>query len=105
MLDKTNLVDDDLTMVHIGGARRRLATNPVTHCGADIGFLRSARSPFLDQNLDQSGGPGFRDRAPGTKFRISLEVNAISEAGFPEDVENIVKDNTTTLGFTDKRFD
>lgn len=45
------------------------------------------------------------DSAPGTKFRISLEVNAISEAGFPEDVENIVKDNTTTLGFTDKRFD
>jgi hypothetical protein len=45
------------------------------------------------------------DRMPGTKFRITLEVSAISDAGFPEDVENVVRDNATTLGFLDKRFD
>jgi hypothetical protein len=45
------------------------------------------------------------DRVPGTKFRITLEVSAIAEVGFPEDVENVVKDNTGTLGFIDKRFD
>jgi hypothetical protein len=45
------------------------------------------------------------DRVPGTKFRITLEVSAIAEAGFPEDVENVVRDNAATLGFVDKRFD
>jgi len=45
------------------------------------------------------------DRAPGTKFRITLEVNAVVEGGFPEDIENVVKDNTATLGFLEKRFD
>jgi len=45
------------------------------------------------------------DRASGTKLRIALEVTAISEAGFQEDVESLVRDNATTLGFAEKRFD
>lgn len=45
------------------------------------------------------------DRAAGTKFRITLEVHAVAEEGFPQDVEDIVKDNAGTLGFSDKRFD
>ena len=45
------------------------------------------------------------DRTPGTKFRITLEVTATSDAGFPEDVEDVVKDNAATLGFAEKRFD
>jgi len=34
-----------------------------------------------------------------------LEVTATSDAGFPEDVEDVVKDNAATLGFAEKRFD
>ena len=45
------------------------------------------------------------DRAPGTKFRIVLELHAESDEGFPKDVEEIVTDNAATLGFSDKRFD
>lgn len=45
------------------------------------------------------------DRTPGTEFRITLEVSAVSEAGFPEDVQGVVQDNAATLGFSTKRFD
>ncbi len=45
------------------------------------------------------------DRTPGTKLRITLEVQAESADGFPEDVEAVVTDNAGTLGFTDKKFD
>jgi len=45
------------------------------------------------------------DRAPGTKFRITLEIQAISDDGFTEDIEAVVRDNTETLGFDQKRFE
>jgi hypothetical protein len=45
------------------------------------------------------------ERAPGTKFTITLEIQADSASGFTEDVENIVSDNASTLGFQTKRFD
>ncbi len=45
------------------------------------------------------------DRAQGTTFRIHLEVQAESDAGFPEDVEEVVKGNAGTLGFETKRFE
>ena len=45
------------------------------------------------------------DRAPGTNFQITLEISANSELGFPEDVQSVVSDNASTLGFSDKRFD
>ncbi len=45
------------------------------------------------------------DRAPGVSFRIHLEIQAESDDGFPQDVEEIVKDNAGTLGFETKRFD
>lgn len=45
------------------------------------------------------------DRSSGTKFRITLEIQATSEDGFEEDIESVVKDNAETLGFSDKRFD
>ncbi|MEM1104486.1 MAG: hypothetical protein AAGH48_10315, partial [Pseudomonadota bacterium] len=45
------------------------------------------------------------DRTPDTEFRISLEIQATSESGFPQDVEEVVSDNAETLGFSSTRFD
>lgn len=45
------------------------------------------------------------DRSDGTTFRIVLEVQAESSAGFSKDVEDVVSDNAKALGFSRKEFD
>lgn len=45
------------------------------------------------------------DRAPGTRFRIVLELQADNDAGYASDVADIVSDNAKTLGFSSARFD
>ena len=45
------------------------------------------------------------DHAPGAKFKIMLEIQADSASGFSEELEEIVSDNASTLGFSSKRFD
>jgi hypothetical protein len=45
------------------------------------------------------------DRAEGATFRIVLEVQAESSAGFPKDVEDDVNANADSLGFSQKRFE
>jgi Protein of unknown function (DUF499)/Swt1-like HEPN len=48
---------------------------------------------------------GELDSADGVDLKITLEITATSRSGFPEDVEEIVRDNAKDLGFDTQRFD
>jgi hypothetical protein len=45
------------------------------------------------------------DRARGTTMTLALDIDAESTDGFPEDVENIVRDNAASLRITDFGFE
>jgi hypothetical protein len=45
------------------------------------------------------------DRVPGTKMRLTLDIDAESIEGFPEDVESVVRDNAVSLRITDFGFE
>jgi hypothetical protein len=44
------------------------------------------------------------DRARGTKITLTLDIEAETANGFPEDVEGIIRDNAATLRITDFGF-
>jgi hypothetical protein len=44
------------------------------------------------------------DRARGTKLTLTLDIDAETPDGFPEDVESIVRDNAASLRITDFGF-
>lgn len=45
------------------------------------------------------------DRARGTKVTLTLDIDAETADGFPEDVEEIVRDNAGSLKITDFGFE
>jgi hypothetical protein len=45
------------------------------------------------------------DRVRGTKLTLTLDVDAESADGFPEDVESVVRDNAASLRITDFGFE
>jgi hypothetical protein len=45
------------------------------------------------------------DRARGTKMKVTLDIDAETTEGFPEDVESIVRDNAASLRITDFSFE
>jgi predicted AAA+ superfamily ATPase len=45
------------------------------------------------------------DRARGTKLKLTLDIDAETTEGFPEDVESVVRDNAASLRITDYGFE
>jgi hypothetical protein len=45
------------------------------------------------------------DRARGTRLTLTLDIDAETPDGFPEDVESIVRDNAASLRITDFGFE
>jgi hypothetical protein len=45
------------------------------------------------------------DRARGTKISMTLDIDAETPDGFPNDVESVVRDNATSLRITDFGFE
>ena len=45
------------------------------------------------------------DRVRGAKITLTLDIDAEAASGFPEDVENVVRDNARDLRFTDFGFE
>ncbi|WP_407194615.1 DUF499 domain-containing protein [Bradyrhizobium sp. STM 3566] len=45
------------------------------------------------------------DRVRGTKVTLTLDIDAETPDGFPEDVESVVRDNVTSLKITDYGFE
>jgi hypothetical protein len=45
------------------------------------------------------------DRVRGTKLTLTLDIDAETADGFPEDVESVVRDNATSLRITDFGFE
>ena len=45
------------------------------------------------------------DRARGTRLTLTLDIDAETADGFPEDVESIVRDNAESLLITDFGFE
>jgi len=45
------------------------------------------------------------DRARGTTMTLTLNIQAEAAAGFPDDVESIVRDNAASLRITDFGFE
>ena len=45
------------------------------------------------------------DRTRGTTITITLDIHAETGQGFPEDVENVVRDNAASLRITDFGFE
>ena len=45
------------------------------------------------------------DRVRGTKLTLTLDIDAETAEGFPEDVESVVRDNAASLRITDFGFE
>jgi hypothetical protein len=45
------------------------------------------------------------DRVRGTKMTLTLDIDAETADGFPEDVESVVRDNAASLRITDFGFE
>jgi hypothetical protein len=45
------------------------------------------------------------DRVRGTKLRLTVDIDAETTDGFPEDVESVVRDNAASLRITDFGFE
>jgi hypothetical protein len=45
------------------------------------------------------------DRVRGTKLKLTLDIDAETTEGFPEDVESVVRDNAASLRITDYGFE
>jgi hypothetical protein len=45
------------------------------------------------------------DRVRGTKLKLTLDIDAETSEGFPEDVESVVRDNAASLRITDFGFE
>jgi hypothetical protein len=45
------------------------------------------------------------DRVRGTKISVTLDIDAETPDGFPNDVESVVRDNATSLRITDFGFE
>jgi hypothetical protein len=45
------------------------------------------------------------DRVRGTKLKLTLDIDAETTEGFPEDVESVVRDNAASLQITDYGFE
>jgi hypothetical protein len=45
------------------------------------------------------------DRVRGTRMTLTLDIDAETADGFPEDVESVVRDNATSLRITDFGFE
>jgi len=45
------------------------------------------------------------DRVRGTKLRLTLDIDAETTDGFPEDVESVIRDNAASLRITDYGFE
>jgi hypothetical protein len=45
------------------------------------------------------------DRVRGTKLTLTLDIDAETTDGFPEDVESVVRDNAASLLITDFKFE
>jgi len=45
------------------------------------------------------------DRVRGTKLKLTLDIDAETTEGFPEDVESVVRDNAASLRITDFGFE
>ena len=45
------------------------------------------------------------DRARGTTMTLTLDIDAETADGFPEDVESVVRDNAASLRITDFGFE
>jgi hypothetical protein len=45
------------------------------------------------------------DRVRGTKLKLTLDIDAETIEGFPEDVESVVRDNPESLRITDFGFE
>jgi hypothetical protein len=45
------------------------------------------------------------DRVRGTKLKLTLDIDAETTEGFPEDIESVVRDNAASLRITDFGFE
>jgi len=45
------------------------------------------------------------DRVRGTKLKLTLDIDAETTEGFPEDVESVVRDNAASLRITEYGFE
>jgi hypothetical protein len=45
------------------------------------------------------------DRVRGSKMKLTLDIDAETIDGFPEDVESVVRDNAASLRITDFSFE
>jgi hypothetical protein len=45
------------------------------------------------------------DRVRGTRMKLTLDIDAETAVGFPEDVESVVRDDAASLRITDFGFE
>jgi hypothetical protein len=45
------------------------------------------------------------DRVRGTRMKLTLDIDAETAVGFPEDVESVVRENAASLRITDFGFE